>query len=136
MKIMLDEKAKMPTRAFRSDAGLDLYSRENWYLGPGEQHAFDTGVHMVIDEGFCGLIVSKSGLNVKRGISSTGLIDAGYTGSIVVNLQNFSPNGYIIHEGDKISQIVILPIATPELELVDSLEETERGANGFGSSGK
>ena len=79
---------------------------------------------------------SKSGLNVKHGITSEGVIDAGYTGSIVVKLYNNSGFDYTVHKGDKISQIVLLPIFTPELEQVDKLEETERGAGGFGSSGK
>lgn len=79
---------------------------------------------------------SKSGLNVKHGITSEGVIDAGYTGSIVVKLYNNSGFDYTVNAGDKISQIVLLPIFTPELEQVDKLEETERGAGGFGSSGK
>lgn len=79
---------------------------------------------------------SKSGLNVKHGITSEGVIDSGYTGSIVVKLYNNDGNYYTVNAGDKISQIVLLPIYTPELEQVESLDETERGGNGFGSSGK
>lgn len=79
---------------------------------------------------------SKSGLNVKHGITSEGVIDSGYTGSIVVKLYNNDGKDYTVNQGDKISQIVLLPIYTPELEQVESLDETERGGNGFGSSGK
>lgn len=79
---------------------------------------------------------SKSGLNVKRGITSEGVIDSGYTGSIVVKLYNNSDTDYTVGAGDKISQIVLLPIFTPELEQVETLEDTERGGKGFGSSGK
>lgn len=79
---------------------------------------------------------SKSGLNVKHGITSEGVIDSGYTGSIVVKLYNNDGYDYTVNEGEKISQIVLLPIYTPELEQVESLGETERGGNGFGSSGK
>jgi dUTP pyrophosphatase len=75
-------------------------------------------------------------LNVKRGITSEGVIDVGYTGSIVAKLYNNSDEDYTVNAGDKITQLVILPIITPELELVDSLDDTERGDNGFGSSGK
>ena len=82
------------------------------------------------------MLKSKSGLNVKHGLTSEGVIDVGYTGSIVVKLYNNSGYDYRVEKGDKISQLVIMPILTPELELVESLEETDRGDNGFGSSGK
>jgi len=83
-----------------------------------------------------GMVKSKSGLNVKHGILSEGVIDVGYTGSIRVKLYNHGDKGYQVNKGDKISQLVILPILTPDLELVDELDETERGNNGFGSTGR
>ncbi len=135
MKIMLDEGAKMPTRAHETDAGLDIYARETQIVPARESAKFDTGVHIEIPEGYVGFLKSKSGLNVKHGITSEGVIDCGYTGSIVVKLYNNSGYDYTVNAGDKISQLVILPIITPELELVSSLEDTERGNNGFGSSG-
>lgn len=134
IKVMLDEGAKMPTRAYPSDAGLDLYTPYNFRLYPDDHIVIDTGVHLLIPEGYCGLVVSKSGLNVNHGITSTGLIDAGYTGSIKISLYGHDEMRDF-HTGDKISQIVILPIETPELELVDRAEKTERGDNGFGSTG-
>jgi dUTP pyrophosphatase len=73
---------------------------------------------------------------VKHGITSEGVIDAGYTGAIVAKLYNHSEMFYHVRKGDKITQLVILPILTPELEVVDSLDETERGAGGFGSTGR
>ena len=79
---------------------------------------------------------SKSGLNIKHDLTGEGVIDSGYTGSIVVKLYNDSDTDYEVQSGDKISQLVILPIAMPDLELVDSFEQTERGDNGFGSSGR
>lgn len=82
-----------------------------------------------------GFLKSKSGLNVNHGITSEGVIDMGYTGSIKVKLYNHGEEDYTVSAGDKISQLVILPILTPTLELVDKLEETERGDNGFGSTG-
>lgn len=136
LKVMLDPGAKMPTRAHKTDAGLDLYSRENVRINAGNSCTFDTGVHIEIPAGFVGMVKSKSGLNVKHGCTSEGVIDAGYTGSIAVKLYN---NGYqpiFIEAGQKISQLVILPIITPELEQVGSLEETDRGSGGFGSTGK
>lgn len=136
MKIMLDEGALMPTRAHATDAGLDLYARESAIVPAKECAVFDTGVHIELPQQTVGFIKSKSGLNVKHGIVSEGVIDVGYTGSIVVKLYNHSGYDYKVNRGDKISQLVILPILTPDLELVDSLEATERGNNGFGSSGR
>jgi len=83
-----------------------------------------------------GFIKSKSGLNVNHDIVSEGVIDVGYTGSIRVKLYNHGGYDYKVNKGDKISQLVILPILTPDLELVDELESTERGEGGFGSTGK
>ena len=96
----------------------------------------DTGVHIELPTGKVGFLKSKSGLNVKHGITSEGVIDVGYTGSIRVKLYNHTDVGYLVNAGDKISQLVILPIVKPKLELVDSLEDTDRGDNGFGSSGR
>lgn len=136
MKIKLDKGAKMPTRAHSTDAGLDIYARETQIIPAKESAKFDTGVHIELPPGTVGMLKSKSGLNVKHGITSEGVIDVGYTGSIVVKLYNNSGYDYRVEEGDKISQLVILPILTPKLELVESLEETDRGDNGFGSTGK
>lgn len=135
LKAMLDPGAKMPTRAHSTDAGLDLYSRENWLIMPGMSRKFDTGVHISIPAGYVGMVKSKSGLNVNHGITSEGVIDSGYTGSIMVKLYNHGRNTVKIEQGQKISQLVIMPIITPDLELVDSLEDTERGGGGFGSTG-
>lgn len=137
--IMLDEGAKMPTRAHDADAGYDICSRTDFRpvtIDPGLGEVFDTGVHISIPRGYVGFLKSKSGLNVKHGIVSEGVIDSGYTGSIRVKLYNHGIYPYTVQPGDKISQLVILPIITPELEIVDSLGETERGDKGFGSSGR
>lgn len=140
IKIMLDEGAFMPTRAHSTDAGLDLYSREDAVIFRHGSHVFDTGVHVEIPKGngnyrFVGFLKSKSGLNVHNGVNSSGVIDVGYTGSIRVKLYNHGFEAVHIKRGQKISQLVILPIITPEVELVDGLAETERGDGGFGSSG-
>lgn len=137
MKIILDEGAKMPTRAHADDAGLDLYSRENRVIFPHSSATFDTGVHVEIPRGYVGMIKSKSGLNVKYGLTSEGVLDCGYTGSIRVKLYNHSSEAYTVAAGDKISQLVVMPIIAPELELVNDFgTETERGDNGFGSTGR
>lgn len=136
LKIKLDDGATMPTRAHETDAGLDFYSRENKWINMRGSAIFDTGVHVQIPAGYVGFLKSKSGLNVKHGLTSDGVIDSGYTGSIRVKLYNNSDTPYVINKGDKISQLVILPIETPLLQLVDEFESTERGDNGFGSSGR
>ena len=136
LSVVLDEGAIMPTRAHEDDAGLDLYSQENQIVSAKEAGYFDTGVHIEIPKGFVGMLKSKSGLNVRYGIVSEGVIDAGYTGSIVVKLYNHSGRDYRVKRGDKISQLVILPIITPELEEVKELEQTSRGSGGFGSTGR
>ena len=136
MRIKLDNGAKMPTRAHDTDAGLDLYAMEDKVVPCRSSAVFDTGVHVELPNGTAGLVLSKSGLNVKHGITSEGVIDVGYTGSIVVKLYNDSYQHYQVHKGDKISQLVIVPILTPELEVVDRLDRTERGDGGFGSTGK
>ena len=136
MKIMLDENAFMPTRAHETDAGLDLYAREDIIVSAMECAVFDTGVHIELPPQSVGFIKSKSGLNVKHGIVSEGVIDVGYTGSIKVKLYNHSGYDYKVNRGDKISQLVILPIYTPNLEVAYELVKTERGNNGFGSTGK
>ena len=136
MKIKLDPGAQMPTRAHSTDAGLDLYAMDTQVVPAKESSIFDTGVHMKLPDGTTGFLKSKSGLNVNYGITSEGVIDVGYTGSIKVKLYNHSGRDYIVKAGDKISQLVILPIWTPLLELVDELDDTERGDGGFGSTGR
>lgn len=135
MKVKLDPWAYRPTRAHKKDGGLDLYSPEKAVVFAGGSVCIDTGIHVAIPEGYAGLLVSKSGLNVKNDITNDGLIDAGYTGSIVVKLYNHGNQIVRIEKGQKISQLVIVPIITPVLELVDELDETERGNGGFGSTG-
>lgn len=137
IQVKLDENAVLPRKAYSADAGFDLYAAEDFVVPAGGSYTTDTGVHMAIPEGYCGLIVSKSGLNVKNGLTSTGLVDAGFVGSIRIKLYNADlGRDYAFTKGMKISQIVILPI--PEVELVERnyLPSTERDKNGFGSSGR
>ena len=135
MKIKLDPGAYMPERAHDTDAGLDLRSRESDWIYPNEHRMFDTGVHVQIPSGHFGLVASKSGL-MGIGLTSRGIIDNSYTGSITVVLFNHGNAAYEVRKGDKISQLIIVPCAFPEIELVADLEETERGDGGFGSSGR
>ena len=138
MKIKLDSFAFMPTRAHATDAGLDLYAPHGgeWVIPPFGHAIFDTGVHIELPLGTVGFLKSKSGLNIKHNLTSEGVIDCGYTGSIMVKLYNHGNREHIVRSGEKISQLVVLPILTPELRVVDELNETERGNNGFGSTGR
>lgn len=142
IKVVLDPGAILPTRAHELDAGYDLYSPVNvtlypkWKGGPDNSVVIDTGVHVQIPEGYVGDVKSKSGLMMNHDIITDGTVDAGYTGSIRVKLFNLGTGIYRIENGQKIAQLVIKKITTPELEVVDALEETERGSGGFGSTGK
>ena len=142
IRVKLDEGAMLPTKAHDTDAGFDIYARRGFCVfgtkgnevGSGTH---DTGVHIEIPKGYVGFLKSKSGLNVKFGLTSDGVIDSGYTGSIVVKLYNHSSKDYWFDKGDKITQLVILPIADcSKLTETDSLDSTERGDGGFGSSGR
>ena len=135
MKVMLDPGAIMPTRAHPTDAGLDLYAPRTVVIPARGSAVVDTGVHVSLPEHTVGMLKSKSGLNVKKNILGEGVIDEGYTGPIVVKLYNQGDEDVTIEAGQKLIQLVILPILTPALEQVDSLAETDRGAGGFGSTG-
>ena len=135
MKIKLDDGAFVPTRAHEVDAGLDIYTPDDFSVHSKDSAVVDTGVHVAIPVGYVGFVKSKSGLMVKNDITTDGTVDAGYTGSIKIKLFNHGFDDKHFFRGQKIAQLVILPIITPELELVDDLEETERGDGGFGSSG-
>lgn len=136
MKIKLEPWAIMPTRAYDTDAGLDLYATEDRVVPAHGSATFDTGVHVQLPPFTAGMLKSKSGLNVKHNITSDGVIDVGYTGSICVKLYNHGFDNFQVRKGDKISQLVIVDIFIPNLQIVDDLEETERGNNGFGSTGR
>lgn len=139
IKTYIESGCYVPQKAHTTDAGFDIRTPEEVVVEPRSSAIIDTGVHMEIPEGYVGMLKSKSGLNVKSGIVSEGVIDAGYVGSIVVKLYNHSDTPKHFYKGDKITQIVIMPIPFIELEEVDNLGEfevSERGADGFGSTGR
>lgn len=140
MKITLDEGAVLPTRAHPYDAGLDLYMPldvASETLSPyGGSATIDTRVHFAIPQHFCGLVKSKSGLMKNHKITTDGVVDCDYTGSVHVTLVNHGDHSYTFQPGDKIAQLVIVPCCLPSLEVVDHLEYTSRGDNGFGSTGR
>lgn len=136
MEIMLDNGAHMPSRGHKTDAGLDLRTPKAVTVPMYGSVTVNTGVHVALPHGCAGLLVSKSGLNVKHDITSTGLIDEGYTGSIVVKLYNHGGEDCAFEAGDKISQLVVIPVVCEQLEQVSAFNATERGDNGFGSTGR
>lgn len=136
IKIVLDDGAFAPIRAHKYDAGLDLRTPVNVIVPARGSVVIDTGVHIELPRYAVGFLKSKSGLNVHCGILSEGVIDAGYTGSIRAKLYNHSDVDFTLLAGDKITQLVILPVLIPRFELVNSLSETERGDGGFGSTGR
>lgn len=133
LKVVLDPGARI-TRAHKNDAGLDLYATKGGVIFPKCRKTFGTGTHVSIPAGFVGLLTSKSGMML-QGTTSRGTIDSDYIGEIRAVIFNHSWKFIKIKPNQKITQLVILPIITPEPEVVDSLEETERGSGGFGSTG-
>ena len=136
MEIMLDNGAYMPSRGHKTDAGLDLRTPKAVTVPAYASVAVDTGVHVALPHGCAGLLVSKSGLNVRHDITSTGLIDEGYTGSIVVKLYNHGGEDHEFEAGDKVTQLVVMPVVCESLEQVSAFNPSERGDNGFGSTGR
>jgi dUTP pyrophosphatase len=134
----LDERALLPTRAYPGDAGLDLYALEEATLSPGERASIGTGIAVEIPDGEAGLVLPRSGLATRHGIAlvnAPGLIDAGYRGEIRVLLLNTDREApFTVARGDRIAQLVLVRIETPEVVEVDELASSERGAGGFGSS--
>ena len=135
LKIKIEEGGFEPLRGHTTDAGLDLRSPIDVLVHPGQHIKIDTKIRMAIPDGYVGLITSKSGLMLK-GITSRGTIDSSYRGTIGAVLYNHSTEGYAVHAGDKVCQIVIIPIVIPEIEYVDELDDTARGEGGYGSPGR
>jgi len=135
----IDPGVPLPSRAHPGDAGLDLHSAVDLELGPGDRTLVPTGLAVAIPEGFAGLVLPRSGLASRQGITmanSPGLIDAGYRGEVicaVVNLDREQP--VRIRRGDRIAQLVIVPAPTLEPVTVDELPASSRGEDGFGSTG-
>lgn len=136
----LAEAATAPTRAHDGDAGLDLYASEAAHIGPGERWSVGTGIAVEIPPGHAGFVLPRSGLAMKHGIAlvnAPGLIDAGYRGEVRVLLLNTDPaETFRVAPGDRIAQLVIVPIALAEPVEVEALAASARGGGGFGSSGR
>ena len=137
IRMVVDKGACMPVRGHADDAGLDIRTPEAFTLKAHGDHEIATGIHVEIPKGYYGKLESKSGLNVNYSVVSLGgVIDSGFTGQIIAKLYSMSDEDYHFNAGDKCIQMIIQPCETPEIEIVDSLEETERGNSGFGSTGR
>lgn len=134
------EGARPPTRAHEGDAGYDLYAAEAATLEPGERVSVGTGVAVAIPPGHAGLVVPRSGLAARHGISvvnAPGLIDSGYRGEVRVLLLNTDREAaFEVEPGDRIAQLVLVSVGSPELVESRELDQTARGAGGFGSTGR
>lgn len=144
INVQLDDDVRLPERAHDTDAGADIFAPCEVVIPPARANEdgtvrlgstiVRTGVHVELPPTTAGLIVSKSGLNVKHGILSEGLIDEGYGGEIVVKLYNTTDKGLVLPAGAKITQMVVIPVMYPKYERVDEIGHGERGSNGFGST--
>jgi dUTP diphosphatase len=136
----LSDDAREPTRAHAGDAGYDLYALEAATIGPGERASVGTGIAVAIPGGWAGLVLPRSGLAARHGITipnAPGLIDSGYRGEVRVLLLNTDGrHSFDVAPGDRIAQLLLVRHEAPELIEVDSLDETVRGVGGFGSSGR
>lgn len=141
MKIKkLTDTAKLPTRGSLQAAGYDLYAdiNEPICIKAHETTMVHTGLSIAVPEGYFGGIFARSGLSTKKGLrpaNCTGVVDSDYRGPVMVALHNDSEMDQVVEPGERIAQLVVMPYLCVEFEEVDELEETERGAGGFGSTG-
>ncbi|KKP88190.1 MAG: deoxyuridine 5''-triphosphate nucleotidohydrolase [Berkelbacteria bacterium GW2011_GWA2_35_9] len=135
--VKINKNAKIPNYAHDGDAGMDLFSCVDEKILPKERKAIATGISLEIPKGYVGLIWDKSGLAVKSGIKTmAGVIDSGYRGEIQIVIYNTSQEQFIFEKGDKVAQMLIQKVENPELVEVKNISQTNRGADGFGSTGK
>lgn len=135
MRIKLDDGAFAPKREHTTDAGLDLRALKGGCVKAGQAATFQTGVHVELPKGTAGVLLPKSGLMTKRDIVTFGVVDESYRGEIMVHVFNHGNEDYSINRGDKLSQLLVVPVLYEEVEIVDKLSEGERGDAGFGSTG-
>ena len=132
----INPDAKLPQYSHKGDAGLDLFSSVDCVLQKGEVRPVPTGIKVAIPKGNVGLIWDKSGISLKGAHRLAGVIDSGYRGEVRVVMVNLGADAFVIEKGMKIAQFLIQPVVEIEVTEVEELEETARGENGFGSTGK
>ena len=135
----LDDTLQLPAYAYEGDAGLDLRAAEDALLEPFERKAISCGFSIAIPRGYAGFVLPRSGLSLRNGITvanAPGLIDSNYRGEVKAILVNLDPSrSFAVHHGDRIAQLVIMPVPKTTLVPVPELDDTSRGSGGFGSSG-
>lgn len=136
LKYVLKEGAFPPSRAHDTDAGIDLPCMEGFVVPGKDSRLVDTGISVQLPHNTKGVLMSRSGLNCEQCITTTGLIDEGYTGSIKVRVYNHGKFPKAFKAGDRITQLVVSPVYYPVFQEVDELDESERGDSGLGSTGR
>lgn len=132
----ITEDAKIPVYAVEGDAGMDLFSNEDVVVRAGEIKAISTGIAMEIPDGFVGLVWDKSGVSFKNDVKTLGgVIDSGYRGEVKVIMKNLSNKDFKVEKGQKIAQMLIQKFESPKIEVVEQLDQTERGDGAFGHTG-
>ncbi len=138
---LLNPRAKLPTYGTAGAAGADLYALTDGpvTIAPGETAKIPTGLAVAIPQGYVGLVFARSGMACKRGLApanKVGVIDADYRGEVMIFLHNHSPEPQVVEDGDRVAQLMIVPYLTAQFAPAEELEGTERGAGGFGSTGR
>lgn len=128
--------AQCPSRAHGTDAGLDLYAMHGGLVRAHQAATFHTGVHVELPTGTARILMPKSGMMTHHDLLTFGIVDQGYDGEILVHIFNLGSEDYTVRAGDKISQMLVVPVLYEPVEVVDHIEAGERGSNGFGSTGK
>lgn len=136
IKVKLSPMAFLPERAHDTDAGADIRTPEGFTLKAHGSEIVATGVHVQLPQGTVGMLKSKSGLNIRYGIISEGVIDEGFSGEIMVKLYNLSDSDYTFQRGDKITQLVVMPVHYVSYEQAHEIEGGTRGEAGYGSTGR
>lgn len=136
MRIKLDDFAFEPIRAHENDAGLDLRAAHGGCVKAHQTATFYTGVHVELPKCTAGVLLPKSGLMTKHDIITFGVVDESYRGQIQVHMFNLGESDYTVLPGDKITQMLVVPVMYEPVEIVDELSEGERGESGFGSTGR
>lgn len=132
----IDNDVKTPTFANKGDAGMDVYSNADVEIVPGDIVAVPTGFKMELPESYVALVWDKSGLALKNGIKTMGgVLDAGFRGEVKIIMTNLSKDSFFIPRHTKVAQILIQKVECPQIEIVEILSDSDRGGNGFGSTG-
>lgn len=136
MRVSLDEGAFAPTRAHATDAGLDIRARHSGIVRAKQSATFGTGVHIELPGETAGVILPKSGLMIHKDILTFGVVDEGFSGEVMVHVYNLGNEDYFVMAGDKITQLLVVDVRYEPVDIVWRVEGGERGADGYGSTGR